>query len=149
VAKNKPPVPPKGNKYALGNHGGAPAIYTQSWLKEEAARFLEWMDKPESIYFKSFAIERGYSPQRFMDFANRSPEFAEALKIAKEWQEQKLVCYGLFNKTNSAMTKFVLANCHSWKEQSQISGDAANPLEFLLKKVDGGSKELISDDQSQ
>jgi len=44
------------------------------------------------------------------------------------------------------MTKFVLSNCHSWKDQAQISGDAANPLAFLLQKVDGQSKDLVHGD---
>ena len=105
ATKHKPPVPPKGNKYAVGNDGGAPEVYTQEWLAEEAKRFLAWMKEPKSIYFKSFAIERGYSPQRFVEFADKSSEFAEAYKLAKEWQEQKLVSFGLFNKTNATIDK--------------------------------------------
>jgi hypothetical protein len=142
-----PPKPPIGNKYALGNNGGAPEIYTEKWLREESEKFRDWMQKETSIYFKSFAIERGYSPQRFSEFANKSPEFAEALEMAKLWQEQKLVNYGLFNKTNPNMTKFVLANCHRWSERSTLAGDAANPLQFLLEKADGSSKELIDDSE--
>lgn len=117
--QKKPPPPPKGNQYALGNCGGAPAIYTGEWLREEAERFREWMKQPDSLFLKSFAIERGYSPQRLSEFAEKSPEFAEALDFAKAWQEQRLVNLGLWNKINSGMTKFVLSNCHSWKEQPQ------------------------------
>lgn len=143
--QRKPPPPPKGNKRAVGNHGGAPEIYTEEWIREEARRFLEWMQREGSIFFKSFAIERGYHPNRLQEFANRSPEFSGALELAKAWQEQKLVNLGLFNKTNSTITKFVLTNCHAWKEHAQISGDAANPLEFLLKQVDGETKELVDE----
>jgi hypothetical protein len=115
--KKKPPPPPKGNQYALGNCGGAPAVYTDEWLREEAQRFREWMKQPDSLFLKSFAIERGYSPQRLSEFAEKSPEFAEALVFAKGWQEAKLVTLGLWGRLNSAMTKFVLLNCHSWKEE--------------------------------
>jgi hypothetical protein len=112
-----PPPPPKGNQYALGNCGGAPAVYTEEWLREEALRFREWMKQPDSLFLKSFAIERGYSPQRLTEFAEKSPEFAEALAFAKSWQEAKLVTLGLWGRLNSSMTKFVLLNCHSWKEE--------------------------------
>ena len=145
MVKNKPPTPPNGNKFALGNNGGAPEIYTQEWLREEASHFHQWMQKEDSIFFKSFAIERGYHPNRLQEFADKSPEFSGALKIAKAWQEQKLVNCGLFNKTNSGMTKFVLANCHSWTERAQVSGDATNPLSFLMSSVDGKSKNLIEE----
>lgn len=148
---NKPPPPPIGNKRALGNHGGAPATYTLDWLKKEAERFREWMARENSIYFKSFAIERGYSPQRLAEFAEKSPEFAAVLKLAKEWQEQKLINYALFNKTNCGMTKFVLANHHGYVEKTQVTGDASNPIGFLLTTVDGKSKDLIDqegDEQS-
>ena len=114
--------------------------YTDEWIREEAERFREWMRRDGSVYFKSFAIERGYCPQRLTEFAEKSAEFAEALSFAKHWQEQKLVILGLFNKINSVLTKFVLTNCHSWKEQTQVSGDAANPMAFLLEQVDGTSK---------
>lgn len=141
--KKRCPPPPKGNKRALGNDGGRPEIYTEDWIRKEAALFREWMQRDDSIYFKSFAIERGYHPNRLQEFADKNPEFSGVLEIAKAWQEQKLVNLGLFNKINCGMTKFVLANHHSWVEKSQISGDAANPLAFLLGKIDGESKELI------
>lgn len=139
---------PRGNKNAVGNKGGAPEKYTDEWIAQEAKLFLEWMKLPESIFFKSFAIERGYSPQRLTEFASRSVEFSEVLSRAKDWQESKLVSYGLFNKTNCGMTKFVLANHHGYTERSQVGGDQANPLALILGNIDGGSKELVKNDNS-
>lgn len=92
----------------MGNQGGAPLTYTEAWLQEEARLFYDWMKEEDSLYFKSFAIHRGYSPQRLSEFAEKSPEFSEALEFAKAWQEQKLINLGLWNKLNSSMTKFVL-----------------------------------------
>lgn len=39
-----------------------------------------------------------------------------------------------------------MANLSGWSDKQQISGDAANPLAFLLQKVDGQSKDLVSED---
>ena len=139
---------PKGNKNAIGNKGGAPEKYTDELISLEAKAFLDWMKLPESIFFKSFAIERGYHPNRLQEFANKSVEFSGVLEIAKAWQESKLINYGLFNKINCGMTKFVLANHHGYSERSQVGGDQANPLALILGNIDGGSKELVISDSN-
>jgi len=128
-------APPKGNKYAVGNNGGVPKTYTKEWLEKEAQAFLDWMELPDSIFFKSFAIERGYSPQRLTEFADQSNVFAEVLKRAKGWQESKLVKGGLRKEYDSSITKFVLVNHHGYKEKSEISGDQTNPLAVVLEKI--------------
>jgi hypothetical protein len=139
---------PKGNKFAKGHGKGAPQKYTDEWIEREAEEFCNWMKLPESIFIKSFAIERGYSPQRLTEFAEKNKVFSEVLARAKDWQESKLVSYGLFNKTNCGMTKFVLANHHGYTERSQVGGDQANPLALILGNIDGGSKELVKSDSS-
>ncbi len=141
---------PKGNQYSVGNRGGAPEKYSQAWLKKEAEALEEWMKKPESIYFKSFALERGYHPNRLAEFAEKSEALAEVYALSKDWQECRLVNYGCFNKINSGICKFILANHHGFSDKTEISGNAANPLSFLLTTLDGTSKELIHDkDQSE
>ncbi len=136
-----------GNKLSLGNCGGVPLEYDSEWLKNEARLFSEWMNRPHSVYFKSFCIERGYSPQRLSEFAQKSPEFAEVYKIAKEWQESKLVNLGLWNEINPTMTKFVLLNQHEWssddrpkdtsmtEERRKPLMDLFNAMSELQKKV--------------
>ncbi len=141
---------PLGNQFAKGHGKGRPQAYTDQMIEKEAQAFREWMAKEDSIFIKSFAVERGYSPQRLTEFAEKNNVFSEVLELAKSWQECRLINYGLFNKTNSGLTKFVLANHHNYSEKTQVTGDAANPLSFLLSKVDGNSKGLISDqDQSE
>ena len=136
---------PKDNQYAKGHGYGRPKKYTDEFIEKEAAAFYEWTKEPESIYFKSFAIERGYSPKYLFEFAKNNKVFNECLEYAHEWQEQRLATYGLFNKTNSSITKFTLGNCHGWTERTQLSGDAKNPLSFVLEKVDGATKNLINE----
>jgi hypothetical protein len=55
----------------------------------------------------------------------------------------KLVKGGLLNKFNAGFTKFVMGNTCGWSDKQQITGEAANPLAFLLKGIDGSSKDLI------
>lgn len=132
-----------GNKFAVGNKGGHPKIWTQERILDEAKAFLEWMNLEDSVYFNSFAIERGYPPQKFSEFAEESIEFAEVLKYAKQWQEQKLVKNALLNKTNTGMTKFVLNVHHDWIEKNHVILNTADPLSFVSQDTDGKSKELV------
>ena len=126
---------PKGNQYAKGNRGGAPKKFTEDWLKDEAKAFEEWMQLPDSVFFKSFAIDRGYSPQRFVEFAEQSKVFAEVYRKAKEWQECKLAVGGLTKKYEPSLTKFLLANQHGYREKSEVNGSLQlTPLATILDK---------------
>jgi hypothetical protein len=124
----------------MANGRGKP--YTIKFIKEEAVEFLKWMKLEESIFFKTFAIERGYHPQRMSEFGKRDQDFAEVLDFAHAWQEQKVVTMALRRKLDSPMSKFVLANCHDWKEREKEVAPE-NQLEILLKEINGRSKDLV------
>ena len=113
---------------------------TDEDLKEEARLFLEWMDKPESIFYKQFAIDRGYSPQKLSEYAARCPEFKVALDIANEWQEAKLVTQSFWQKGSANIAKFVLSNKHGWKESQAPAQATAS-----FQECDGKSKDLVND----
>jgi len=148
--KGKTGLPKKGgqpgNQNAVGNNGGAPEIYSSEWIANEAKVFREWLQRPDALFFTTFATDRGYCIQRLTEFADKSIEFSEVLKYAKDTQHNRLVNCGLKNETNSQITKFVLANHHGYSDRQQVSGDAKNPIGFLLTKADGESQELVSND---
>lgn len=142
-------VAPKGHEPYLGcETGGRPTKYTKEFIEGEADALEEWMRKPESIYFKRFAFDRGYSQQRLSEFAEMNQKFSETLTRAREWQEIRFVEGGLTEEFNGSFCKFVMGNACGWsdKMENKISGDAANPLQFLLEKIDGKSKELAIDE---
>lgn len=134
---------PKDNKYAVGNKGPAPTRYTQEFIEKEAYALVKWMGVSDNV-FKRFALERGYSSDELSNFAKKSEVFALAYKRAKEWQECKLVEGGLFNKFNANFVKFAMSNLCGWSDRQQVSGDTANPLAFIMKHIDGTSKELVN-----
>ncbi len=39
-----------------------------------------------------------------------------------------------------------MANLSGWADKQQLSGDAANPLAFLMQKIDGSTKDLVHDE---
>jgi hypothetical protein len=137
---------PKGNTYAAGNSGPPPSKYTAEFIENEAKAFILWFSQPDNIYFKRFALERGYPPDELANFAKKNEVFKRAYLFAKEWQECKIVEGALFNKLNSSFAKFAMANLSGWSDKQQVSGDAVNPLAFLLQKADGQSKDLVHAD---
>ena len=149
VRKSSMPAP-KGHKpYNTKGEGGCPTEYTDAFIEREAEALIEWLKKDSNFYFKKFALERGYHPQRLSEFAQKNKRFSEALEKAKAWQELRLVEGGLQGGYNSTITKFVLTNCHNWADRTQqtLSGDAVNPLSFVLQAIDGKTKELVQDEE--
>jgi len=140
---------PKGHKpYPGCETGGRPTKHTIEFIEKEAVAFEKWMENPESTYFKRFAINRGYHPQRLSEFAEKNKKFSEVYAMAKAWQEARLVEGGLTSEFNSGFCKFVMGNVCGWvdKQETKLSGDAAHPLAFVLEKIDGTSKDLVDDD---
>jgi hypothetical protein len=141
---------PKGHKsYCKKGEGGRPVKYTERFIEKEAEAFQEWMDRPTSLWYKDFALERGYDPDLFSIWAKENEKFSGVYKRSQTWQQSKLVNGGLKNIYNANFTKFVMANTCNWadRQQSTLSGDSVNPLTFVLSSVDGMTKDLVIDDE--
>lgn len=135
---------PKGHKpYPGCEKGGRPKKYTDDFIEKEAEAFREWMARKDSLWYEDFAMQRGYNPENLSIWAKENEKFSQVYKDAKSWQQSLLIRGGLLNKFNAGFTKFVMSNTCGWYEKTQVSGDAANPMSFLLTNVDGKSKDLI------
>lgn len=142
------PAPKNHTAYNTNGEGGRPVKYTDEYIEKEADAFETWMKDSNNLYFKRFAIQRGYHPNRLSEFAEQNERFSGVYDIAKAWQEAKLVEGGLMGVFNCGFTKFVMGNVCNWveKQETKVSGDAGNPLAFLLQQADGLSKELVKDE---
>lgn len=140
---------PKGHApYNVNGEGGVAKIYTKEFIEKEADAFEEWLEQPNSVFFKSFAMSRGYKPSFLSEWANINDRFKSVYDKAKEWQECKLFDYSFFNKGNVQMGKFALINHHGWRDKQEtviLSADSQNPLAALLTQTDGKSKEIVDD----
>ena len=135
---------PKGHKpYSGCERGGRPVKYTAEFIEAEADAFERWMQREDSLWYKDFALERGYLPDQLSEWAKINEKFSRVYRKSQEWQQSKLVKGGLLNQFNAGFTKFVMGNTCGWSDKQQIGGDAGSPLSFLLQKVDGASKDLI------
>ena len=139
---------PKGHEpYEGCETGGRPEKYTEEFIEREADAFLNWIGSNRNIYFKSFALERGYHPNRLAEFANQNEKFLGAYEKAKAWQEIRLIEGGLLSEFNAGFTKFVMINVCGWtdKQETKVSVDKANPLRFILEQINGKTKDLIEE----
>ncbi|CUI17981.1 hypothetical protein PNK_2385 [Candidatus Protochlamydia naegleriophila] len=130
--------------------GGRPQKYNQEDIENLANEFLIWLKKPENLWFKDFCLEKDIDPDLLSEWAKKNQKFNGVYKLAKHQQEARLIKGGLMNLYNASIVKLVLANAHGWntdRQQTQVSGDATNPLSFLLKKADGESKDLVNYEQ--
>jgi len=113
---------------------GRPVIYDKEFIETERLALIEWTKKPNSIYFKSFALERGYSPKRLYEWAKINKDFSDTLDYVREWQESRIAIGACVGELNASFSKFFMSNICNWTEKSEtkLSGDNANPLNFVL-----------------
>ena len=145
MPRKPPPPPPLGNQRAKGHGFGRPKLYDDAFIENEAKMFIEWMQKPENIWYEDFALERGYNPKRLYEWAEKNPVFSQTFESIRSMQKSKLIKGGLLEQFNAGFTKFVMANACGWYEKQPVSVDSANPLQFLLEKIDGTSKDLVDE----
>lgn len=124
---------------------GRPIEWTEQAIEDERVLFEKWLLNQKNYYFQVFYNDRDLSYETIEMFSRRSPAFLETMKKARAIQEQRLVTLALERKHDGNFTKFVLANRAGWKERTELSGSAANPLAFILAAVDGTSKDLVQD----
>lgn len=139
------PAPINHPPYPGCERGGRPRRYSKKDIEHYADEFKKWLNDSNHVWFKDFCLDNDIDPDLMSVWAEESEKFAGVYKLAKHRQESRLINGGLLSVYNSSIVKLVLANAHGWTDKQLISGDAANPLQFLLDKVDGSSKELIGE----
>lgn len=143
------PAPLNHPPYPGCETGGRPRKYSTADIERFADEFKIWLNNPSHLWIKDFALDNDFDPDYLHEWAKENEKFRGVYKQAKQRQESRLVNGGLNEAYNGSIVKFVLANAHNWSDKSEtkISGDAENPLAFLMQQVDGGSKDLVDEEQ--
>jgi hypothetical protein len=140
---------PKGHPpYPGCDTGGRPRHHSVEDVERFADEFKIWLNDPSHVWIKDFALDNDFDPDYLHEWAKENEKFGGVYKQAKQRQESRLVNGGLNELYNGSIVKFVLANAHGWtdKQETKVSGDAANPLAFILNSVRNTSKDLVTDD---
>ena len=139
---------PKGHKAYPGcETGGRPRKYSTEDIERFANELLVWIKCESHFWIKDFCLEKMIDPKYMSEWAKENEKFKDAYDLSKSFQESRIFKGAMIENFNTGMSKFALVNNHSWadKTEAKISGDAVNPLAFLLQKADGQSKDLVNE----
>lgn len=104
----------------------------ETWTEEEAIKLgndmINWLrekddegeDKGNIFYEEFLLIENNYYPSLIAYLRDKFTSFSKLLEKAKKIQEIKLTKYGVGDRLNATMTKFVLINNHDWKDKQEV-----------------------------
>lgn len=102
----------------------------QKWTEDAALKIgnelISWMkEADENMFFEEFLyLKENYNTDLISYLRKKFSSFAELIRIAKKMQEVKLKKFGVMDKLNAQMTKFVLINNHNWRDKKEINVDA-------------------------
>src|SRR5271170_4983859 len=144
------PAPKGHTPYNKNGEGGRPRKFSQEDIEYHAEALLEWMKKSDSIWLKDYFLEHDIDPKYLSQWEAINERFAESSRVAKAYQESRIYNKAMTNTYNQKMSQFALTNNHGWvdKKETKLSGDAKNPLAFVLESDDGNSKDLVNDGTS-
>ena len=105
------------------------------WLKEKN----EDEEDKGNLFFEEFlVIEQDLYPELISYLSLKFTSFSKLIEKAKKIQELKLIKYGVGDRLNATMTKFVLTNHHDYKDKSETATELKGALNIL--NLGNGSK---------
>lgn len=116
----------------------------EKWTEINATKLgkelIQWLKETDdegndvgNIFFEEFLIiEKDLYPELINYLSHKFTSFSKLIKQAKKIQELKLVKYGVGDRLNATMTKFVLTNHHNYKDKSDLTTDG-DKLMFGIK----------------
>lgn len=120
----------------------------EKWNEENALQLGEqlitWISEEtkENIFFEYFlTVDKGLYPELIAYLSGKFSSFLKLVNLAKKIQEMKMVKYGVADKLNASMTKFVLANHHDYKEKKQV--ESQNVHEVDISKYTADEKKML------
>ena len=136
--------------YNVNGEGGRPRKYSAEDIDRFAEELLIWIKNESNFWIKDFCLEKGIDPRLMTEWAKESERFSESLSVAKSFQESRIFKGAMLDNFNSSMSKFALVNNHGWvdKNETKLSGDSVSPLAFILKDIEGTTKELVNETES-
>jgi hypothetical protein len=142
------PAPLNHPPYPGCETGGRPRKYSTEDIERFADELLIWIKNEANFWLKDFCLEKGIDPNYMHEWAKENDKFRCAYKLSKAFQESRIFKGAMLDTFNTGMSKFALVNNHGWadKTETKVSGDAANPLAFLMQKADGESKDLVNEE---
>lgn len=138
---------PKGHApYPGCETGGRPKKYTEEFINRQADELIIWLREPKNIFFEDFLLDQDLNPQLMAIWAKENDKFSSAYDIAYQRQASRIKNGAITKDFSDGFSKFILINNHGYsdKTETKISGDAVDPLVFVLGTIPS-SKDLVTD----
>ncbi len=155
---NKNIKPEDGHQFQPGEK--AAEKYTKKIAEQLANELLDWMEEVDEngkdsghIFICDFLADRRLTKNLCSYLARKFSSFSDLLEIAKLKQEAKLLKYGVADRLNASMTKFVLINHHDYVDRQNIDhttqGQAVNDIQIRVadKATIDKVKKLLNGDK--
>jgi hypothetical protein len=98
--------------------------YTDEDINKLADELLKWFKADDTrLWLKDFAIEKNFSSDYLVRFADKNEKFSSSLKKAKDIQESRLVAKGFEKGSNTAFVIFTLKNVAKWRDKQPDEED--------------------------
>ena len=124
-------------------------IYDNRYIEDIADKMLEWTKKPaktpKDLWIGVFAQEHGLHRQYFWNWAKKNEKFAKVYNIAKQRQENELICNSLVKKYDPYMANNALKNVAGWRDKQEvdIGGQQDNPVNIKEILGNPNSRRLV------
>jgi hypothetical protein len=127
---------------------GRPKEYTKDIVDELAMHLEEWIEEKDNLFIQKFAYEMRFNHRKVSEFKDISPKFREACDRLDAKQQFSIFEGGLKRKYAHPMCALILSSNHNinLKTEQKLSGSTTDPVEFLLSKADGNTKDLVEDE---
>lgn len=102
------------------------------WLK---AKDAEGEDKGNIFYQEFLIIEKDLYEGVISYLCEKFSSFSKLIEKANKIQELKLQKYGVGDKLNSTMTKFVLINKHDWSDKTENKNTNEHKGEITITRI--------------
>ncbi len=155
---NKNIRPEDGKQFQIGDK--AAEKWTEKIAEQLANDLINWMNETDedekdkgNIFIIDFLASRRLCKSTTAYLAQKFSSFSNLLEIAKTIQEAKLLKYGIADRLNASMTKFVLINHHDYVDRQNIDhttrGQAVNDIQIRVadKATIDKVKKLLQGDE--
>lgn len=149
---------PKGNKFAVGNHGGRPTKYKPEYCQKLVEYFSiepnkrelvsvaeaygkkgnttftkkEWKNVPNRLpTLIKFCQSIGITQWTLLEWVDKHDEFSQAYAKAKELYKNFLIENGVLGLYNAAFTIFVAKNTTDMKDKQEVEHSGITGVVFL------------------
>jgi len=146
---------PKGNKNAVGNHGGQPTkyrpeycqaiidyftvqpqqtVYKRTYYADGTLKSEDPVVLPEQLpTFEKFADSIGVHKDTMYQWGKDYIEFSDSLSRAKQLQEYIWLVNGMSNLYNAQFAQFFGKNCLGYKDKTEVDANLSGGLSIKLE----------------